>query len=111
MIPAGLLLAWVGGVPLPIAMIAWLPMVPMAAMTVFEAVALHDFGREYGFRIGPWQYVKLTVGGPLYAVVLAAAALRAVWREYTGRRDWELTSHIGAHLSTAPQQRQQQEVR
>ncbi|WP_093799335.1 glycosyltransferase [Streptomyces sp. Wb2n-11] len=98
MIPLGLLLAWLGGVSLPVALIAWLPMVPMAAMAVFEAVALHDFGREYGFRIGPWQYVKLTVGGPVYAVVLAAAAVRAVWREYTGRRDWELTSHIGAHL-------------
>ncbi|GAB2983833.1 hypothetical protein GCM10023080_057170 [Streptomyces pseudoechinosporeus] len=98
MIPLGLVLALVGGVPLPFSMFAWLPMLPMVAMVVFEAVALHDFGREYGFRIGFWRYVKLLAGGPVYAVILAAAALRAVWREYTGRRDWELTSHVGAHL-------------
>jgi hypothetical protein len=67
-------------------------------MTVFECVALHDFGREYGFRITPVHYAKLLIGTPVYGLVLAAAAVRAVWREYTGRKDWELTSHIGAHL-------------
>ena len=25
-------------------------------------------------------------------------ALRAVWRELRGRKDWELTAHVGAHL-------------
>ncbi|GAA2446633.1 hypothetical protein GCM10010421_42810 [Streptomyces glaucus] len=104
MIPLGVVLALIGGVPLPFSLFAWLPMLPMAAMVVFEAVALHDFGREYGFRIGLRHYVQLIAGGPVYAVVLAAAALRAVWREYTGRRDWELTSHVGAHLpAQAPQ--------
>ncbi|MFJ9720587.1 glycosyltransferase [Streptomyces sp. NPDC101213] len=98
MIPLGIVFAVVGGVPLPFSMFAWLPMLPMAAMIVFEAVALHDFGREYGFRIGFGRYAGLVLLGPVYAVVLAGAALRAVWREYTGRRDWELTSHVGAHL-------------
>ncbi|MDX3573550.1 glycosyltransferase family 2 protein [Streptomyces sp. ID05-47C] len=98
MIPLGLLFAVLGGVPLPFSMFAWLPMLPMVAMIVFEAVALHDFGREYGFRITFGQYAGLILLGPVYAVILAGAALRAVWREYTGRRDWELTSHVGAHL-------------
>ncbi|MFF9057621.1 glycosyltransferase [Streptomyces sp. NPDC014882] len=98
MIPLGIVFAVVGGVPLPFSMFAWLPMLPMAAMIVFEAVALHDFGREYGFRIGFGRYAGLVLLGPVYAVILAGAALRAVWREYTGRRDWELTSHVGAHL-------------
>jgi hypothetical protein len=34
-------------------------------------------------------------------LLLAVAALRAVWREYTGKRNWELTAHTGAHLNTA----------
>ncbi|MET9643085.1 glycosyltransferase family 2 protein [Streptomyces syringium] len=98
MIPAGLIVALIGGVPLPFALAAWLPMLPMVTMMVFEAVALHDFGREYGFVIRPAHYLKLIAGGPLYSLLLAVAALRAVWREYTGRADWELTSHVGAHL-------------
>jgi cellulose synthase/poly-beta-1,6-N-acetylglucosamine synthase-like glycosyltransferase len=107
MIPLGILFAVIGGVPLPFSMFAWLPMLPMVAMIVFEAVALHDFGREYGFRIGFGHYAKLILGGPVYAVILAAAALRAVWREYTGRRDWELTSHVGAHLPVQTPQPQE----
>jgi hypothetical protein len=70
----------------------------MLATFAFEAVGLHDFGRAYGLRIRLRDYVKLIVGGPAYQVVLATAALRAVWREGKGRRDWELTEHIGAHL-------------
>jgi len=98
MVPFGVLVAVFGGIPLPISLFAWLPVLPMATMTVFECVALHDFGREYGFRITPVHYAKLLIGTPVYGLVLAAAAVRAVWREYTGRKDWELTSHIGAHL-------------
>jgi hypothetical protein len=45
--------------------------------------------------------VKLIVGGPFYQVLLAGAAVRAVWREQRGRNDWELTSHVGAHLTAA----------
>ncbi|GAA3343635.1 hypothetical protein GCM10020358_43650 [Amorphoplanes nipponensis] len=28
--------------------------------------------------------------------------LRAVWREYTGKRNWGLTAHTGAHLTKEP---------
>ena len=41
------------------------------------------------------------MGGPFYQVLLAGAAIRAVWREQRGRNDWELTSHVGAHLTRA----------
>ncbi|MDX6350827.1 MAG: glycosyltransferase XagB [Streptomyces sp.] len=102
MVPFGVLVALLGGIPLPISLFAWLPVLPMAAMTVFECVALHDFGREYGFRITPLHYAKLLIGTPVYGLILAAAAVRAVWREYTGRKDWELTSHVGAHLEHEP---------
>ncbi|MQS39240.1 glycosyltransferase family 2 protein, partial [Streptomyces katsurahamanus] len=39
------------------------------------------------------------IGGPFYQVLLAGAAVRAVWREQRGRNEWELTSHVGAHLT------------
>ncbi|HCA85557.1 MAG TPA: glycosyl transferase [Streptomyces sp.] len=83
--------------PLPLAFAAWLPALLLTAMTAFECAALHDFGRQYGLRIGPVHYLKLCAGTPFYALVLAAAAVRAVWRECTGRTDWELTEHTGAH--------------
>jgi hypothetical protein len=74
------------------------------ATLAFEIAELHDFGQQYGVRIGPWHYVRLVLGLLPYALILAAAALRAVYRESRGRSDWELTAHIGAHLAehTAP---------
>ena len=101
MILLGVFVALWAHVPVLVAQISFLPLVPMLVTFVFEAVGLHDFGRQYRLRIKPSHYARLIVGGPFYQVVLAGAALRAVWRELRGRKDWELTKHIGAHLGTA----------
>ena len=106
-VPIGAGVAVAGGIPLPAALFAWLPVLPMAAMTAFECAALHDFGKQYRVRIRLRHYAQLVIGTPVYSLVLGAAAVRAVWREYTGRNDWELTSHVGAHLPGADQQARQ----
>ena len=98
-IPLDVALAVFGHLRVSVAVASFLPVVPTLATFAFEAVALHDFGLQYGLRVRPWHYVKLIVGGPFYQVVLAAAALRAVWREGRGQRGWELTRHVGAHLT------------
>ncbi|MFJ6568172.1 glycosyltransferase [Streptomyces sp. NPDC091292] len=86
-------------VPVGIAFLTFLPAVTALVTFVFELVGLHDFGKQYGLRVRFTHYVKLVVGGPFYQVLLAGAAIRAVWREQRGRSDWELTSHVGAHLN------------
>jgi hypothetical protein len=86
-------------VPVGVALVSFLPALPTVAVLAFEVAALHDFGRQYRLRIGLVHYLKLVVGSPFYQAVLMAAALRAVWRESTGRNDWELTRHVGAHLA------------
>jgi cellulose synthase/poly-beta-1,6-N-acetylglucosamine synthase-like glycosyltransferase len=98
LIPAGIALAFFVRVPVVVALFTFLPVIPTLATLAFEVAGLHDFGRQYGFRIKPVHYFKLVVGAPLYGVVLAAAALRAIWREWTGRTNWELTRHVGQHL-------------
>jgi glycosyltransferase XagB len=87
-------------VPIIVALISFLPLFPTTATLVFEAVGLHDFGVQYGLPIRFSHYLKLVVGSPTYQVVLAAAAVRAVWRQSRGRTNWELTRHVGAHLNT-----------
>ena len=100
-IPVGVGVALWAEVPVLAALATFLPVLPMAATLVFQIIGLHDFGREYDLRIRWHHYVKLILGAFPYALVLATAALRAVWREYTGRRNWELTAHVGAHLPNA----------
>ncbi|GAB3111831.1 hypothetical protein GCM10027160_13200 [Streptomyces calidiresistens] len=100
-VAAGVLL----DVPVGVALISFLPLLTMTVTFVFEIVGLHDFGRQYGFRIRLAHYLKLIVGGPFYQVLLAGAAIRAVWREQRGRNEWELTRHTGAHLTREDIQR------
>jgi len=99
-IPFGIAVAVFADVPVGLALLTFLPLMPTAATLAFEIVGLHDFGRQYGFRIRLIHYVKLVVGTPVYQVVLAAAAIRAVWRQTSGTNNWELTRHVGAHLPT-----------
>ena len=90
-----------------VAMISWLPAVPMFLVLAFEIAALRDFGKEYygkeqpdqSHKVGFGTYVTLVIGMPFFQIVLMFAALRAVWRELRGHRDWELTKHVGAHLA------------
>ncbi len=98
-IPLNFAVAVLLDVPVGIAIITFLPMITAMVTFVFEIVGLHDFGRQYGLRVRFVHYVKLVVGGPFYQVMLAGAAIRAVWREQRGRNEWELTSHTGAHLT------------
>ncbi|MFD5894321.1 glycosyltransferase [Streptomyces sp. NPDC060366] len=98
-IPLNVAIALFLDVPVGIAFVTFLPAVTALVTFVFELVGLHDFGKQYGLKVRLAHYLKLVVGGPFYQVLLAGAAVRAVWREQRGRRDWELTSHVGAHLT------------
>jgi cellulose synthase/poly-beta-1,6-N-acetylglucosamine synthase-like glycosyltransferase len=100
-IPFGVGVALWTSLPVLVALLTFVPVLPMATNLVFQLVGLHDFGKQYGLRIRWYHYAKLVLGALPYGLLLAVAALRAVWREYTGKRNWELTSHVGAHL-TAP---------
>lgn len=97
-LPIGVAVALFEHVSALVALLTFLPVLPMAASVVFQVVGLRDFGKQYRVRIRAWHYVRLVVGAFPYMLVLTAAALRAAWREYTGRRNWELTRHVGAHL-------------
>lgn len=97
-IPLNVAIALFLDVPIGVAVITFLPLLTAMVTFVFEIVGLHDFGKQYGLRVRPVHYLKLVVGGPFYQVLLAGAAVRAVWREQRGRNEWELTSHVGAHL-------------
>jgi glycosyltransferase XagB len=105
-IPIGIAIGVFVKVPMVIAMMSWMPVVPVLLVLGFEIAALRDFGKEYfGKNQGEQEhqvrftdYLKLIVSMPFFQVMLMFAALRAVWREMTGRNDWELTAHVGAHL-------------
>jgi len=106
-VPVALVTALLTDVPVGLALLTWVPAVPTLLMVSFELVGLREFCRVYYVRPRLRDYVVLALGTFPYALVLGAAALRAVWREVRGQRGWEKTSHAGAHrtsaaLATAP---------
>lgn len=100
-VPIGVLIAVFVRLPILVALVTFLPVVPMATNVAFQAIGLRDFGKQYDLSIGWRHYARLVIGAFPYMLVLSAAALRAVWREWTGRRNWELTRHVGAHLTAS----------
>jgi cellulose synthase/poly-beta-1,6-N-acetylglucosamine synthase-like glycosyltransferase len=100
-IPFAIATAIVVRVPVGIALLSFLPAIPTLAMVAFELVGLRDFCRIYHVRPRAYDYARLLLGTPIYQVVLAAAACRAVIRQALGRRDWEKTAHSGAHRGAA----------
>ena len=88
-------------VPVLAALISFLPLTPTLIVVVVEAVGLGEFCRAYGFRPRLRDHLRLLLGTPLYHLLLAAAAVRAVVREARGNRGWEKTAHVGAHRSPA----------
>jgi cellulose synthase/poly-beta-1,6-N-acetylglucosamine synthase-like glycosyltransferase len=87
--------------PVTVSMISFLPAIPMLSILAIELIGLGDFGREYGERPSARDYGRLIVGMPVYQLVLAFSAARAVAREARGSRGWEKTEHHGLHLDGA----------
>jgi cellulose synthase/poly-beta-1,6-N-acetylglucosamine synthase-like glycosyltransferase len=84
-------------VPVLAALISFVPLVPVLAVLVMEAVALGELCRNYGFQLRLRDYLRLVLGTLPYHALLSLAAVRAVARELRGNRSWEKTAHVGAH--------------
>lgn len=85
-------------VPILLALLSFLPLVPMGLILVAELVGLAQFCREFSLRARPLDYVRLLASSVPYQLLLSAAAVRAAWRELRGINNWEKTTHVGAHL-------------
>jgi cellulose synthase/poly-beta-1,6-N-acetylglucosamine synthase-like glycosyltransferase len=90
-------------IPVALALVSFLPVIPTLVALAFELVGLREFGRVFYMRPRAYDYIRLVLGLFPYQLFLASAAVRAVVREMFGRRGWEKTAHTGAHRpATAP---------
>jgi cellulose synthase/poly-beta-1,6-N-acetylglucosamine synthase-like glycosyltransferase len=100
-LPLGVAAALTGGIPLPVALVTFTPLIPMTISLLFESVALAEFCRGLGLPLGVRDYLRLGLTALPYQVLMGYAALRAVLRERRGHSDWEKTPHTGNHLVPA----------
>jgi cellulose synthase/poly-beta-1,6-N-acetylglucosamine synthase-like glycosyltransferase len=99
MVPVAVATALTVKAPVPLALISFVPALPIVAILAVEVAGLGEFCRAYGERASPRDYARLVLAVPLYQLVLAFAAARAVVREARGARGWEKTAHLGLHLA------------
>lgn len=90
---AGLLLK----VPVPIAIVSFLPLYAMLFQLVLMVVGAFMFAREYGLRVPFSMPFKTAVTFLPYQWVLGFSAARAAYRDLHGEGNWEKTEHQGAH--------------
>ena len=65
-IPVGITVAATGGLPLPVALLTFTPLVPTIATVLFEAAALREFGQSLELPVGARDYARLrAVGHPV----------------------------------------------
>ncbi|MGN6242225.1 MAG: glycosyltransferase [Motilibacteraceae bacterium] len=101
LVPLSLALMVLAKTPSPVTLVAFVPLLLVLAAVAVEAVGLHEFAREFGVPVRLRHYLWLVLGTLPYQWLLAAAAVRAVWRESTGQRGWEKTAHAGTHRPAA----------
>jgi glycosyltransferase XagB len=92
-------------VPVPLTLLTFLPLAPTLVTVAVEAAALGEFGKEFGVRIRLWDHIRLVLGAFPYQLLLAAAAVRSVWREHRGQGGWEKTEHANAHRAGPREER------
>ncbi|HEX5165136.1 MAG TPA: glycosyltransferase [Thermomicrobiales bacterium] len=83
--------------PVVVAMLSLLPLYALGFQYITNVVGLFEFASTYGMRVTLRDLAILTAGFLPYQVLLSAGAVRAVYRELRGLKNWEKTAHTGAH--------------
>ncbi|MCW2642418.1 MAG: glycosyl transferase family protein [Dactylosporangium sp.] len=96
-LPVAVLTAFVLRVPVPIALLSWLPVLLLAAHFITQVIGLYEFTEAHEMRATPRTVVTMAVGWLPYQMLLAYSAMRALKRQLGGVGDWEKTAHVGAH--------------
>lgn len=88
--------------PVLVSLLSFVPLMVAFVMLLTSVVGLYEFGKDQGLRIAPSRYLALIVSFIPYQGLLMVSAVRASYREVTGRRGWEKTVHTGSHRVAAP---------
>jgi cellulose synthase/poly-beta-1,6-N-acetylglucosamine synthase-like glycosyltransferase len=97
MLPLALVSAACVKVPEGLAVFLYTPLIPLALTMLSMLSGLRQFGRDYKQRVLLRHYASIAFLTWLYQVILAAAALGAVYRHYWGNGEWYRTGRGMQH--------------
>lgn len=100
LLPLALISAFVLKVPEGLALFLYVPLIPLAVTMVSMLLALAQFGRAYRQKVRLGHFASILFLTPVYQVILAAAAVWAVYRHYWGDGTWYRTGRGMRHRTT-----------
>lgn len=101
-LPVAVLTALFADVPVLVGLLAFVPAVPTLALVAFEVLILRELGRDLGLVVQARDYAIMVLSTPFYQLLLAVAAVRAIFKYVSRDFGWEKTTHSGAHLGLRP---------
>ncbi len=96
-LPLGLYIMLTQSLPVPVALISWVPIFMLITQLIVNLIGLGEFTRAYGERMPFLFRFKTALVYFPYQLLLSFAAARAIWRLLTNRSSWEKTAHSNLH--------------
>ena len=96
-IPVGLYIAMTQTLPVPIAMLSYVPIYILLAQLVTSLVGIREFAHAYDERLPMFFTLRMILYYYPYQLMLSVAAFRAVIRMVTRQGSWEKTTHSNLH--------------
>jgi len=97
MLPLALASVFFLKVPEGLALFLYTPLIPLALTMLSMLSGLRQFGRDYQQDVRLRHYASIVFLTPAYQVILAAAAVGAVYRHYWGNGEWYRTGRSMQH--------------
>jgi len=110
LLPTAIALGLLVKTPLAVAVLMFLPALPIAVTVLTQLIGLHDFCKQYDQRASVWHYASVLFLAPLYQVLLAAAAAVAVWKFAIGDDTWYKTGRASEHRAVSAVERRSAET-
>lgn len=96
-LPIGLYLALTQDLPIPLALLSYVPIYILIMQLITGLVGIREFADAYGERLPAFFTLRMIVFYYPYQIMLSIAAFRAVIRFLGRQQAWEKTSHANLH--------------
>ena len=96
-LPIGIYIALTQQIPVPIALISYIPIFLLLAQLVINLIGIREFTAAYNMRLPFLFSLKMIAAYYPFQLLLTASAFRAVFRFITNKNAWEKTEHSNLH--------------
>ncbi|GAB5492784.1 MAG: hypothetical protein Phog2KO_29990 [Phototrophicaceae bacterium] len=100
-LPVGVFIAVTQEVPVPIAIISYIPIYILIFQLMLNMIGLREFTDAYGMKIPFLFRLKMLGAFYPYQLMLSFSALRAIGRFLTNQSSWEKTTHSNLHRQSS----------